>query len=76
MLRLRERLLGLAPWDASRITDEWFRAHFHYAADVAHQWVGGALDVRTAHLMNFGCFVLLEYSNDKYQLLYSWHPVL
>lgn len=55
MLRLRERLLGLAPWDASRITDEWFRAHFHYAADVAHQWVGGALDVRTAHLMNFGC---------------------
>lgn len=55
MLRLRERLLGLAPWDASRITDEWFRAHFDYAADVVHQWLGSALDVRTARLLNFGC---------------------
>ena len=55
MLRLRERLLGLAPWDASRITDEWFRAHFDYAADVVHQWLGSALDVGTARLLNFGC---------------------
>lgn len=55
MLRLRERLFGLAPWDASLITDEWFRAHFGYAADVVHQWVGGVLDVRTARLLNFGC---------------------
>ncbi len=55
MWRLRERLIGLAPWDASRITDEWFRAHFDYAADVVHQWLGSALDVRTARLLNFGC---------------------
>jgi len=55
MLRLRERLFGLAPWDASRITDEWFRAHFGYAADVVQQWLGGALDVRRARLLNFGC---------------------
>ena len=55
MLRLREQIFGLAPWDAERITDEWFRAHFGYAADVAHQWVGGALDMRTAKLLNFGC---------------------
>ena len=55
MLRLRERLFGLAPWDAARITDEWFRAHFDYAADVVHQWMGSALDVRTARLLNFGC---------------------
>lgn len=55
MLRLRERILGLAPWDAEKITDEWFRAHFEYAADVVHQWVGGVLDVRTATFLNFGC---------------------
>ena len=55
IVRLREQLFGLAHWDASRITDEWFRAHFEYAADVVHQWMGGALDVRTARLLNFGC---------------------
>lgn len=54
-LQLRERLFGLAPWDASHITDEWFRAHFDYAAEVVHQWVGGVLDVRAAKLLNFGC---------------------
>ena len=54
-LRLQERLWGLAPWDAQRISDEWFRAHFEYAADVVHHWVGGVLDVRTAKLLNFGC---------------------
>lgn len=51
----RERLWGLAPWDAGRISDEWFRAHFEYAADVVNQWVGGVLDVRSARLLNFGC---------------------
>lgn len=55
MLGLRERLFGLAHWDASLITDEWFRAHFDYAADVVHQWMGNALDMRTARLLNFGC---------------------
>ena len=54
-LRLQERLWGLAPWDAQRISDEWFRAHFEYAADVVHHWVGGVLDVRSAKLLNFGC---------------------
>lgn len=55
VLRLQERLWGLAPWDATRITDEWFRAHFDYAADVVQHWVGGVLDLRTARLLNFGC---------------------
>jgi SAM-dependent methyltransferase len=55
MRRLQERLLGPARWDASLITDEWFRAHFGYAADVVHQWIGQALDIRTARLLNFGC---------------------
>ena len=54
-LRLQERVWGLAPWDARRITDEWFRAHFEYAADVVNHWVGGVLDLPTARLLNFGC---------------------
>lgn len=54
-LRLRERLLGLPAWDASRISDEWFRAHFGYAADVVHGWLGSVLDLRQARLLNFGC---------------------
>lgn len=55
MLRLQERVWGLAPWDARRITDEWFRAHFEYAADVVQHWMGGVLDLPTARLLNFGC---------------------
>ena len=53
--RLRERVSGLAPWDAARISDEWFRAHFFYAADLVADWLGGALDLRRARLLNFGC---------------------
>ena len=52
---LQERLLGLAPWDASKISDEWFRAHFEYAADVVNHWVGGVLDIPTSKFLNFGC---------------------
>lgn len=52
---LQERFRGLAPWDARHISDEWFRAHFDYAADVVNHWVGDVLDVRTARLLNFGC---------------------
>lgn len=55
MLRLQEKLWGIAPWDAQRITDEWFRAHFEYASDVVHHWVGGVLDLPSARLLNFGC---------------------
>ena len=55
MLRLQEKLWGVAPWDAKRITDEWFRAHFEYASDVVNHWVGDVLDLRTARLLNFGC---------------------
>lgn len=52
---LQERLWGVAPWDASKISDEWFRAHFEYAADVVNHWIGGVLDVRSATFLNFGC---------------------
>ena len=54
-LRLQERLFGLAPWDAGKITDEWFRAHFNYAADLAHDWLSQSLDLSKARLLNFGC---------------------
>ena len=53
--RLQERLLGVAPWDAGQITDEWFRAHFEYAADVVNHWVGGVLDMPKSRFLNFGC---------------------
>lgn len=53
--RLQERLLGVAPWDAGQITDEWFRAHFEYAADVVNHWVGGVLDIPSSQFLNFGC---------------------
>lgn len=54
-LKLQERLWGVAQWDAKQINDEWFRAHFEYAADVVHQWMGDVLDVRSSKLLNFGC---------------------
>ncbi|AYM97751.1 class I SAM-dependent methyltransferase [Acidovorax sp. 1608163] len=53
--RLQERLLGVAPWDAGQITDEWFRAHFEYAADVVNHWVGSVLDIPKSQFLNFGC---------------------
>ncbi|MDA8453520.1 class I SAM-dependent methyltransferase [Acidovorax sp. GBBC 3334] len=55
MNQLRERFVGLPRWDASQITDEWFRAHFEYAADVVNHWVGDVLNLREARLLNFGC---------------------
>ncbi len=56
MLRqLQERIFGLATWDASQITDEWFRSHFEYAADVVQQWLGSVIDLKAAQLMQFGC---------------------
>ena len=55
MARLQERVLGIAPWDASQISDEWFRAHFEYAADVVNQWIGGVMDIPRSRFLNFGC---------------------
>lgn len=53
--RWQERLWGIAPWNAGHITDEWFRAHFEYAADVVNHWVGGVLDIPKSRFLNFGC---------------------
>jgi len=53
--RLQEKLLGPPAWDAGKITDEWFRAHFYYAADIAHGWLAPSLDLSRSRLLNFGC---------------------
>lgn len=53
--RLYQSVLGPPRWDDALITDEWFRAHFHYATDVVNQWLGSVLNLKTAHLLNFGC---------------------
>ena len=53
--QLQDKLFGTAPWDAAKITDEWFRAHFEYAADVVNHWLGGVVDLKTARLLQFGC---------------------
>ena len=55
MALLREKQFGLPPYDDSLITDEWFRAHFHYAADVVNHWLGSVVDLSTARLLQFGC---------------------
>jgi len=54
-LRLQQRLLGRSAWDAARIQDAWFRAHFYHAADTAAHWLGQVLDLSKARLLNFGC---------------------
>ncbi|MFG5777213.1 class I SAM-dependent methyltransferase [Comamonas sp. J-3] len=53
--QLQDKFFGLAPWDANLITDEWFRAHFGYAADVVNHWLGSVVDLKSARLLQFGC---------------------
>ena len=53
--RISDRLYGPPTWNADLISDEWFRAHFHYATDLVNQWLGSVLDLRTAKLLSFGC---------------------
>lgn len=55
LLHSLKRQLDPSAWDAEKITDEWFRAHFHYAADVVRQWLGEPLDLTQAKVLNFGC---------------------
>ena len=52
---MARRWFGAPTWDANQITDEWYRAHFNYAADVVQAWLSPVLDLRQAELLNFGC---------------------
>ncbi len=62
MASILERL-GLRPgrapaepeYDESRIHDDWFRAHYQYAAGVVGQWLGEVMRVEDANLLDFGC---------------------
>ena len=40
-------------WSDAHITDEWFRAHFTYAADVVAKWIGPER-IRGARMLDFG----------------------
>jgi hypothetical protein len=42
-------------WDNDAIHDEWFRAHFEYAATLVNTWLGSVLDVKQARLLDYGC---------------------
>jgi SAM-dependent methyltransferase len=46
--------LGSADWDRHKIQDEWFRAHFNYAADVVAEWMG-ADHLASGPVLDFGC---------------------
>lgn len=43
------------PWDAGRISDEWFGAHFGFAADLACEWLATEIELSSARLLDFGC---------------------
>jgi trans-aconitate methyltransferase len=53
--RIAQHWSGPPSWNAERISDEWFRAHFFYATDLVNQWLGSVLDLRAAKLLSFGC---------------------
>ena len=53
--QIQEKLWGIAPWDPRKMTDEWVRIHFEYAADVVQAWLGSVMDVKQSRLLEFGC---------------------
>ena len=55
LCKLQDRFLGAASWDAGKISDEWFFAHFSHAADIVQSWLGEVVDVKTARMLQFGC---------------------
>jgi 2-polyprenyl-3-methyl-5-hydroxy-6-metoxy-1,4-benzoquinol methylase len=54
--RLRQYFSPLGPtdWDRHKIKDEWFGAHFNYAADVVAEWIGIS-HLASGPLLDFGC---------------------
>ncbi|THU05394.1 class I SAM-dependent methyltransferase [Lampropedia puyangensis] len=53
--RIKSAFQGQPRFDESLITNEWFKAHFFYATDLIHDWMGKELDLRQSKLLNFGC---------------------
>lgn len=48
--------MALPAWSDAGITDEWFRSHFHYAADVVQRELGSLCGPATSTLLDFGCY--------------------
>lgn len=46
---------GTTRWDERLIRDAWFRTHFEGAARIVVEWLGSSLDLRRAHVVDFGC---------------------
>jgi 2-polyprenyl-3-methyl-5-hydroxy-6-metoxy-1,4-benzoquinol methylase len=42
-------------WNDGAISDDWFRAHFHFATDTIHDWLSPHLDIGRSTLLDFGC---------------------
>ncbi len=52
----RDSLRNRPPnWSAAGITDPWFRDHFEYATAVVSEWLGQAMPLERARVMDFGC---------------------
>ena len=37
------------------ITDDWFRSHYSYAADIVASWLGEVIDLKKSSVVDFGC---------------------
>ncbi len=42
-------------WDPAKITDAWFGAHFHHAANTVVEWLSPHVDWQALRLLDFGC---------------------
>jgi hypothetical protein len=42
-------------YDLNKISDEWFRSHFIYAADIVTEWLEKAKPVTKSTILDFGC---------------------
>lgn len=38
-----------------KITDDWFRSHYGYAADIVADWLGKEIDLSASCIVDFGC---------------------
>lgn len=63
-----------APWRDDAITDEWFRSHFHYAADVVHAKLAAYCDPASATLLDFGTYDAI--TPLALALRHGWRKVL
>src|SRR5512133_3185267 len=72
---LTARLKGTShAWNDAGLSDEWFRSHFHHAADVVHSKLAPYCDPASASLLDFGCYDGI--TSLALVLRYGWKQVL